>query len=199
MNGPARFIGRKLLFILTLVLCSKQLIKAQNNVDKYFDDENLSKIKNLIKVGYNPIIGETTLLIERKLLTNFSMEGGIGIVSLKKQYDLYKDDPIPGLPHKGSGLNISVLFRIYCLKQFFDGFYIGLGGKVNFFDKTYFDLHFLNAGYQLPIGNHWALDATVGFGFKFYKITLNPGTVAEETEIESKLSIPLQLKVGYAF
>jgi hypothetical protein len=168
-------------------------------VKNYFDDGGLANIKTIIKTGYDPINGEIPFFIEQKLANTLSVEGGIGLVFLKKQFDLFTDDPIPDFKNSGIGINLSLYCKAYFFGTFYRGFYMSTGVTMNFFDKTYTDVNIINAGYQFSIKNVFIIDISAGGGFRFFKYTEHPGTMYASEESDSRGIFPVQLKLGYAF
>jgi len=189
----------KLLLLIMIHFFLANLAFSQNNLDNYFDDDNLASIKNIIKTGYDPRNGEVPIVFERQIIESLSLEGGISIISLKKQFDRFEEEPLPGLKDSGVGLGILAGFRFY-FSNFYEKFYGSSSVKLNFMSsKTYFDVNIINFGYQLPIKNKFVIDLSAGMGFRFFKAIENVGTSVESEEWDSRVVYPIQIKIGYAF
>lgn len=174
------------------------MVYAQEDVSKYFDDGGISEANKIIKVGYDPFNGEKLIMFEHEIIRNLSLEWGAGLISIERQNKRYSGDPIPDLPESGLGYTAWINPRVY-LRGYYERLYIGIKPKLSIMNgKKYWDIVFFDLGYQIPIYNTWVIDLNAGLGVRFFKKSMVITTV-EYIENDTRAYFPIQIKIGYAF
>ena len=172
---------------------------AQEDMSNYFEDSGLSTVKNIAKIGFDPINGKIPFILEHQLSDMFSLEGGIGLVSLARQTRLYTDEfTAEGIPGTGFGFNVWLHLKLY-LDGFHERFYTGINPRLNLLGgKKMYDIVFATVGYQVPLPGKLTFDIHGGVGIRLYKSVMWVVQTKYE-ENGSLLIIPIEAKLGYAF
>lgn len=191
---------KKLLLVIIALNIFIVFANAQNeDVSQYFDDRGISEYSKLLKAGIDIYNGEFSVLYERELIRNMSIEASLGLVSISRQNKIYKNDPIRELPQSGTGLFFATNLRLY-LKEYYERWYIGFQPKFNIMGgKLYTDIIFFNGGYQMPLMKKLTMDINIGMGVRTYKYTEEVTTVISYEDRNSHFYIPATIKLGYAF
>lgn len=191
---------KKLLLVIIALNIFIVFANAQNeDVSQYFDDRGISEYSKLLKAGIDIYNGEFSVLYERELIRNMSIEASLGLVAISRQNKIYKNDPIRELPQSGTGFFFATNLRLY-LKEYYERWYIGFQPKFNIMGgKLYTDIIFFNGGYQMPLMKKLTLDFNIGMGVRTYKYTEEVTTVISYEDRNSHFYIPATIKLGYAF
>ncbi|MEN8120839.1 MAG: hypothetical protein ABFS35_10855 [Bacteroidota bacterium] len=184
------------LIVILIIISTISVVSQDNDVAQYFDDKGLSKVKYLLKAGYDPINGEMSGNAELRLGKFIGIEFGLGLVSLGSQNKLY-DDPLPEIASTGVGTDFRSEFRVYPYWGFYEKAYISMMGRLNIFNgKPFYDIVW-GFGYQRPIKGRLTYDISAGFGVRMFKETVTIIETYEEND--SRFAFSLLLKLGYAF
>ncbi|MFO7789404.1 MAG: hypothetical protein ACQES1_06990 [Bacteroidota bacterium] len=194
----------KLIIGLLFLVNFNFVYSQEDDVSQYFDDEGISTANKLIKLGYDPLNGDIPFIFEHQIGENVSLEWCAGLISLKRQSNLYRSmiidlpgfEPMPNLPKSGFGYSFSVNLRIYG-EGYYERSYFGFNPKLSIMaGKAYWDIVFINFGYQFPVTGTWVIDLNTGLCIRTFKSSSN---VIGSFENESRFLLPLRFKIGYAF
>ncbi len=185
----------------TLIVCAYLLIiptiySQKDSVSYYLNDNGLSKVKYLLKGGFDPLNGELSGSAEIRLGRHISTEFGLGLISLNRQNKLY-DDPLPEISSTGVGTGFKGEFRVYPYWGFYEKLYVSAIGRLNWFSGKSFKDILIGFGYQRPIKGRLTYDILAGYGVRMFKETVTIIDTYEEND--TRFAFALQLKVGYAF
>jgi len=157
---------KALLPVLFGVVCTSCLYSQ--DISGYLDDGIGSKGKNILKIAFDPLNGELPLIFEHSFGEKFSLEAGGGPVWIAMQNRFYKDEPLP-INQTGVGFTAWIRPKVY-FRSYPEQFYISAYPKFTVMDKKlFFDVAWMNIGYQRIILNRLVIAAEVGVGFRFYK------------------------------
>jgi hypothetical protein len=178
-----------------LVLISSNVLFAQ--VSQYFDDGGISARSKIIKVGIDVVNGEMPFIFEHTLTKRFTVEWGAGPVSLKRQTNRYKEEP---LPIESSGMGMTAWGKIkFYLKGDYEKWHFGIQPKMTFMSgKRFTDIVFFTGGYQFLLKNRFVVDLEAGMGTRVFKYTTMMGAIPY-TDKDSRFFIPVLIKAGYLF
>lgn len=185
---------KALLSLLFWVACTSFLYSQ--DISGYLDDGIGSKGENILKIAFDPVNGEFPVIYEHSFHRKFSLETGIGPVLIAMQNRIQLNDPLP-IKQNGVGFTIWVRPKIY-FKTYPERFYLSSYPKLTIMDHTlFFDVAWLNIGYQRILWNRIAIAAEVGMEFRFYR---SAGNISGEgSENKMNLLFPVLLNLGYLF
>ena len=185
---------KALLSVLFWVACTSYL--HSQDISGYLDDGIGSEGKNMLKIAFDPLNGELPLIFEHSFGRKFSLEAGAGPVWIAMQNRIQLNDSLP-IKQNGVGFTIWVRPKLY-FKTYPERFYLSSYPKLTIMDhKLFFDVAWLNIGYQRILWNRIVIAAEVGMEFRFYKSASKiPG---EGSENQMNLLFPVLLNLGYLF
>lgn len=188
------------LIIIFLLFFNYHANSQNEDVSKYFEDNNLSNVKYLLKVGFDPLNNEFAVSYEHCIGKYGAYEVGAGAMSIKRQLFLYDFGPyMSDVPTSGLAYNLKAEIKLYPYWGFYEKAYISFAGKLNFIgDRKMLDITIFSAGFQTPIYNHLTIDFYGGFGIRIFKEYSYVGGYMYETS-DSAFAVPLMVKLGYAF
>ncbi|HSN50725.1 MAG TPA: hypothetical protein VLR52_05790, partial [Bacteroidales bacterium] len=181
--------------VLFWVTCSSSLYSQ--DISGYLDDGIGSEGKNMFKIAFDPLNGELPLIFEHSFGRKFSLEAGTGPIWIAMQNLIQQDDSLP-IKQTGLGFTAWIRPKVY-FRSYPEQFYFSVYPKFTVMDKKlFFDVAWMNIGYQRIILNRLVFAAEVGVGFRFYKDS--SGTIsAEQSENMVHILFPVLLSLGYLF
>ena len=185
-------------FTVTLLffIFSLNSYSQEDDVSKYLDDGDLSNVKYLFKIGFDPLNSELAGTYEHCIGKWGAFEVGAGIVSLKRQTSLYDFSPFSNISSEAKGYNLRAEIKLYPWWGFYEKAYISFAGKLNSLSGVkMLDIIFFSAGYQTPLFDRVTIDFYGGFGVRVYKDYSYPWA----DYWDSSFAVPVMIKLGYAF
>ncbi|WP_010664391.1 DUF3575 domain-containing protein [Marinilabilia salmonicolor] len=190
---------KKTLLVFTVLSIFIVNCRAQEDISQYFDDDGISEYSKLVKIGIDLFNGEYSVLYEKEIIRNLSVEASMGLISISRQSNLHNYDPRYDLPQSGTGIFFAANIRLY-LREYYEQWYIGVQPKLNIMGgKLMTDIVFFNGGYQLPLQKNLTLDINLGMGVRTYKYKEEVTSVITIEEGDSHFYFPAAIKLGYAF
>ena len=186
---------KALLSLLFSIVCTSFL--HSQDISGYLDDGIKSEGKNMLKIAFDPLNGELPVIFEHSFHRKFSLEAGAGPVWIAMQNRIQKDDPLP-IKQTGLGFTAWVRPKVY-FRMYPERFYVSFYPKFTVMDKKlFFDVAWMNIGYQRILLNRIVIAAEVGVEFRFYKNSSGNSSV-EGFDYPMHIQIPVLLNVGYLF
>jgi hypothetical protein len=159
----------KIPVLLILHIFIPFLLTAQDNLDKYFQDDNTSKPSSVLMWNASAICaGDASISLELKVKPNFYLEGGIGLMLpyyglSYTNFLIHFLDYEPVIISNGISLYIEPKFYYYSDAPF--GRYVGLYAR----NRKRPEFNTLEIGFlfgrKVSLGGHWFYDISAGGGY----------------------------------
>lgn len=185
------------LFALTVILLYNLPALAQEDIDRYFEDDSFSGSSKLIKVGYDALYNEKLVSFEHRLFVHASLEHTIGFSDVDRLHKLFPNFPVQTLPESGNLITIMTFLRLYKM-GYFERLYAGVMPRITIIDgRMYGDIAFVAFGYQRPIKGRLLFDISSGIGIRFADMESPQGNPVFGDDVRSYF--PMQFKLCYVF
>jgi hypothetical protein len=183
------------LSLIFLIACTSLLYSQ--DISSYLDDGVGSEGRNNIKIAFDPLNGELPLIFEHSFGRKFSLEVGSGPVWIAMQNRFQQDDPLP-IKQTGVGFTIWVRPKVF-FHTYPERLYVSAYPKLTVMDnKLFFDVAWMNFGYQRIILNRIVIGAEVGVGFRFFETS--SGDISDEQfDNQVHFLLPVLINIGYLF
>lgn len=201
----------KILFTLILTCFSCFIVIAQdskNNVDQYFDEGEVSSLKNSFKYNVASLYnGDVHFNYERVIGSFFSIELGAGYLLPYYNHNAYyaaSQNDFTFSPQ--GGYSWSVMPRAYFNYNAPFAIYFGVKYRKRNYTlengSSKMVQYAMIAGYQFLVNDRICIDLNYGAGFDLYtgpREMLEEDVEYIESEKEKMLVMPINISVGYIF
>lgn len=185
-------------FIIAVLTVLALSINAQEDVENYFDDGNLSNPSLIVKPNIASFLGgDFSLGLEYILLDNLSIEAGVGKINHYFNLVGTMDDDF-SFQNINGGFSFRICPKFYLRKAPEYNYWGPMFRyrKYNFSDRTIVTKEFaLTWGVQLSFGKRFYFDYGLGLGLNYGILEYDSG----EIEKTKSYCLPITLAVGIAF